>query len=298
MWRHVLLMLVLVAGALAAGLAMVPGSREQWTMLVRDGRNEAALRLLDARYQAGERAPDAMLQFYRLLMAAADVPRATHVIERLAAARPGDVETLTLLARHYADTQDRDGEIGALERLYALAPSPRTARELLSLYRLAGDFGHEQDMLRRLLANKMIAANDAERYGLMRAAQGDLQGARAALGRFDEIANPERFLGRLALFEVLVRLGETETALAKAVAWMPYWRKARIHRPAEAEGPAVRLARMMIAADASAARRILCAAERADAAAPARGALCPLMPADAGEREIDMAATRNTLRRT
>src|SRR5215813_1438624 len=39
-----------------------------------------------------------------------------------------------------------------------------------------------------------------------------LMGARQALTYFDEIANPERMIGRLALFDLLVHLGDTQTA--------------------------------------------------------------------------------------
>ena len=59
MFRHIALIVVLTAVSLAAGVAMVPGEREQWTMLVRDGRNQEAIRVLEARYNAGKREVDA-----------------------------------------------------------------------------------------------------------------------------------------------------------------------------------------------------------------------------------------------
>ena len=68
----------------------------------------------------------------------------------------------------------------------------------------------------------MITANDAERLGLILAAHGDLFGARDALTRFDEIANPERSIGRLVLFDVLVQIGDKTTALTKAASWIGY----------------------------------------------------------------------------
>ena len=81
------------------------------------------------------------------------------------------------------------------------------ARDLLAYYRLEGVFDREEKLLRTLLAREMITANDAERLGFILAAQGDLFGAREALMRFDEIANPERSAGRLVLFDVLVATG-------------------------------------------------------------------------------------------
>src|SRR5262249_5102357 len=152
---------------------------------------------------------------------------------------------------------DKPGEIRTLEQLFALAPTQATARELLAYYRLEGAFDREQHLLRKLLADQMITANDAERLGLMLVAADDLYGARDALTRFDELANPERSVGRLALFDVLVRTGDTANAFNKALAWLGYWRKSGLHRGG-AENPARRMVRMMVAADAALARRLLC----------------------------------------
>src|SRR5262249_55041740 len=122
MVRHILLTLCLAAAALCAGFALVPGEREQWTMLMRDDRNADALAILERRYDAGGRDADAVLAYYKLLMSYARVDRADEVIEAFAAAHPGNSEVLALLAKHYADTQNRPGEVAALEGLFALEP--------------------------------------------------------------------------------------------------------------------------------------------------------------------------------
>lgn len=290
MWRHILLTLLLIATALTAGVALVPGQREQWTMLVRDGRNDEALRVLEARYQAGHREPDAMLQLYKLYMSFAEVAHATEVIEGLAAAQPNDVTTAALLVKHYSDTENKDGEILALERLFALSPSPRTAGTLLSLYRLNSAYDREEALLRRLMDMRMIAPGGAERLGLMLAAQGDLVGARRALVRFDEIANPERIVGRLALFELMVRLGEKTTALERAAGWLQHWHKVSLHRPAGTEVPAARLARMMINTDVDEARRLLCGEAGGEAPNPRNDSLCALVPVQGGINNLGIAA--------
>jgi hypothetical protein len=87
--------------------------------------------------------------------------------------------------------------------------------------------------------------------------------------RFDDLANPERSIGRIALFDVLVQIGDKTTALTKAASWIGYWRKASIHRAAGSEIPAARLVRMMLAVDETAARRLICEVHRSEAPAPA-----------------------------
>jgi hypothetical protein len=294
MLRHVVLILLLVVAAIAVGVALVPGEREQWTMLVRDNRNDEALRLLQARYDAGDREPDAVLQLYKLDMSFAKVERATKVLEGLVAARPNDITVVALLAKHYEDIQDTDGEVRTLEQLFALSPSPRTASALLARYRLDNRYDREEALLRRLLAMHRIAPADAERLGLMLASQGDLAGARRALVRFDEIANPERIIGRLALFEILVRLGETKTALVRAAAWMQHWHKASIHRAPSADAPTARLARMMIHVDAEEARRLLCG-DAGEVPYLRNESLCALVPNEASAGNFGVAAAKRRL---
>jgi len=272
MLRHIALITVLTLTALAAGLAMVPGEREQWTMLVRDGRNQEALKALEARYRAGKRESDTVYHLYKLYMSFAEIDAATRIARQFVDDHPNDPAALAMLAKHYDDIEDKAAEASTLERLFALAPSQQTARDLLAYYRLEGAFDREEKLLRKLLETQTITANDAERLGLILAAHGDLFGARDALTRFDEIANPERSIGRIALFDVLVQIGDKSTALTKAASWIGYWRKVSMHRAGGVEAPYVRLIRMMMAVDEAAARRLICAVQRGEEIANADGA--------------------------
>src|SRR6516164_11304458 len=98
MFRHIALVIGLTAAALAAGVAMVPGEREQWTMLVRDGRNKEALRTLEGLYRAGHREIDTVVNLYKLHMSFAEIDAATRVLADFVAAHPDNAETLALLA--------------------------------------------------------------------------------------------------------------------------------------------------------------------------------------------------------
>src|SRR5690242_19938649 len=114
MFKHIALIVALTIVALGAGIALVPGEREQWTMLVRDGRHQEALRVLEHRYQQGHREADAVVHMHKLYMAMANIEQATRVLENFVTDRPSDPEVLTLLARHYGDIQDKRNEVRIL----------------------------------------------------------------------------------------------------------------------------------------------------------------------------------------
>jgi tetratricopeptide (TPR) repeat protein len=287
MFRHIVLIVSLTLIGLAAGVALIPGEREQWTMLVRDGHHQDAIRVLESRYRHGHREMDAVLHMHKLYMAIANIERATGVMENFVTDRPGDPAALTLLARHYGDIQDKRGEIRILERLFEVEPSLPTARHLLAHYRLEGEFAREEALLRRLLSINLITANDAERLGLLLASNGDLYGARDALVRFDEIANPERTAGRFALFDVLVQIGDRTTALSKGASWTLYWRKASLHHPAGSGLPAARLIRMMLALDEPAARKAICDVQREEFGTVGVAGRSPLFVCDIDEHDED-----------
>lgn len=287
MFKHIALIVCLTIVALGAGIALVPGEREQWTMLVRDGHHREAIRVLEHRYQQGHREFDAVFHMHKLYMAVADIERATRVLENFVSEQPSDPEALTLLARHYGDIQDKRGEIRILERLFDIEPSLPTAHNLLAHYRLEGQFDREETLLRKLLGINLITANDAERLGLLLASTGDLYGARDALVRFDEIANPERTIGRFALFDVLVQIGDRSTALSKGASWTLYWRKASLHRPTDSSLPVVRLIRSMMALDEPAARKAICDVQREEFGTISAGARSPLPDCDI---ELDVEA--------
>src|SRR3954467_4934913 len=99
MIRHIALISCLTAVALAAGVAMVPGEREQWTMLVRDGRNQEALRALETRYAEGRREMDAVLHLHKLYMSFADIDQATRIMQQFVADHPDNPAAVTLLAK-------------------------------------------------------------------------------------------------------------------------------------------------------------------------------------------------------
>jgi hypothetical protein len=278
MFRHASLTFGIAVAAVVAALHMIPGPREQWTMLVRDERNDEALAILEQRYEAGERDPEAMLQLYKLLMSVARIDRATRIIEEIAAQRPDDVSGLAELAKHYGHTQDLNGEARTLERIFALQPSSTTAQRLLVLYRLRGDQLQEQRLLAKMLPAGITTAEDTQRLGFMLAAKGDFQGALEALLAFDSVAAPEYSTSRFALVDVLLRLGQPQNAMARMRNWLVHWEDDRPNQDLSSpDFPFDRLVRLMAHVDRPEARRIVCAS-LPEASAVGPGARTQLPP--------------------
>ena len=142
------------------------------------------------------------------------------------------------MARHYGDIQDKRGEIRMLERLFDLEPSLPTARTACS--RTIGSRAsstREETLLRRLLGINLITANDAETArpaaGVERRPLWRARRARAV--RRDRQSGAH--VGRFALFDVLVQIGDRSTALSKGASWTVYWRKASLHHPTDSGLP-------------------------------------------------------------
>src|SRR5262249_59526393 len=144
MLRHIALIFSLTVVALAAGYAMVPGEREQGPRLVRDGRNQEALKALEGRYRAGKREVDAVLHLYKLYMSFADIDAATRIMEDFVHDHPNDPQVVGLLAKHYGDIQDKPAEVRALNRLFELARPQPASRDRLAFYPLTGTFNEEE----------------------------------------------------------------------------------------------------------------------------------------------------------
>jgi len=257
--RHIIVVLAVAAAALTAGVYMIPSDREQLTMLIRDERDADALSLLQRRYQAGDRNPETMLQLYELLMSFAEIKPATHLIEELVAQHPNDPNAWTLLAKHYADTQDLRDEIGARERLFQLTGSAATAQRLVVLYRLDDRPADEKSLLAKMLNSGTISTDDAQRLGFMFAANGEFEDARRALSAFDTKAAPDSATGRLALFDVLLRLGRPKDAMSMAERWLTRWRDAHLDHGLQGRSfPLERLVEEMSKVDVADTQRIVC----------------------------------------
>ena len=103
---HLVVMLVIFAGAAASGLFLLPGDAERVAMLERDGDNIRALELLEKRFTSGDRSQRTLYQLEQLYQHFGKLDKAKLALESLAERRPRDLALQRRLVQFYRDTQD------------------------------------------------------------------------------------------------------------------------------------------------------------------------------------------------
>jgi len=112
----------------------------------------------------------------------------------------------------------------ALEQLAAREADPSYVRQLLGIYRLAGDEKAEMQLLSRLRLSPSLTSKDFERLAAMLLRSGDATGALEAYREADKRAPGPEHAGRLNYFALLVDLERYAEAIDRVVHWAASWK--------------------------------------------------------------------------
>ncbi|MBL8565931.1 MAG: hypothetical protein JNM89_09455 [Hyphomicrobiaceae bacterium] len=220
-WKpQLLVMLVLFIGAAVAGVLLLPGDAERVAMLERDGSNERALKLLEQRFAAGDRSQRTLYQLEQLYAHFGQLPKARTMLERLAAARPGDLVLQRRLVTFYRETQDTEAYLSSLSRLLTRRYSEPVCRELVSGLRLIGHFARERDAIERCRHKGYRRIEDIVRLAELEAANGNLRQATTLLRKVDEVGHLEGDRERLTLLALLSEGGEPREIVERVLHWI------------------------------------------------------------------------------
>jgi hypothetical protein len=235
-------MIGIAAAGLMALVSMLPRSHERVHVLARDGAYEEALQGLLVMYEAGDRRPETLTQLYKLSLRTGDLDSASLYLSGYLAQRPNDADAWRFQAELQGVMHDPEGQRHSLEQSVRIAPNAERVRMLLEQYRIRGDFAAEKDMMRRSDAQGLLGFLDLERFGHLLASDGDLEGARAVLQRYDLRAPADMESGRLLLIDVLLDLKDDAAALRLAHNWIKAshqeWRAMNLLRRFTAKAPA------------------------------------------------------------
>ena len=131
---------------------------------------------------------------------------------------------LVKLASLYRSTMQPERRTAALEQLVAREADLSYVRQLLGIYRLAGDEAAEMQLLSRLRLSPSLTFEDFERLAAMLLRSGDATGALEAYREADKRAPGPEHAGRLNYFALLVDLERYAEAIDRVVHWAASWK--------------------------------------------------------------------------
>jgi hypothetical protein len=145
----VLLVVALAAGAAGLAALSIPDSSERVAMLLRDGRDEAAVAVANAAFQKGSEGDLFLSTLFEINDRSGDVKTADVAIRKYLAEHGDDAQTLRRAADFFAKRYGSDARIDVLARLTELRHGPDDIVELARLYRLEGRYNEELALLDR-----------------------------------------------------------------------------------------------------------------------------------------------------
>jgi tetratricopeptide (TPR) repeat protein len=207
------------AGALVVGYLLLPDDNERIASLERDGHVRQALELLENRFAAGDRSQRTLFQLQSLYQEKGDIARARTMLELLAAVRPRDANVQRHLSELYRATQDEAAYIRTLETRLEGRFSQPVCKELIGLYRGAGNFEAEMRTLTTCRAKGYRRTDDMIRFAHLTAVDGNFAEAAILLRAVDDRRQLRIDSDRLMLFNALLEAGAAEEAKRRAARW-------------------------------------------------------------------------------
>ena len=217
---HLIVMSVIFAGALLLGYLVLPGANERIAALERDGQNREALRILEGRFDQGDRSQRTLFQLQRLYEHFGALDKARRTLEMLAEQRPKDPQVQRQLVQFYKLTQDEKGYIAALEAQLATRYSETACKTLIGLHRGNGDFSAEQRITAECRTKGYRRPDDIIRFAYLVAADGNLAEASVLLRSVDDRRRLKIDRDRLMFFTALLEAGQAVEAQRRATRWL------------------------------------------------------------------------------
>ena len=221
-------MLVVLGIATVTAAAMVPRANE-WLAVMRDDRKQAQIiAQLEPRLAQDGQDPNLLATLARAYADLGDAPRATALLERYVALRPGDADAYGRLAGLYGTVGEAARQRDALERSVELAPKLPRIAELAALYRSLGKVDEERALLTAFEPDLTVRSGLLLRLAQLYVDKGETLRAVTVLSRADVIqAVPKGVRNdeeRLLLATLLAETGQGAEAVRFGKVWIAQWR--------------------------------------------------------------------------
>ena len=218
--QHLVIMLVLFAGALGIGYTLLPGRAERIAMLERDGQTIPALAILEKNVQQGDRNVPTLYQLEGFYETFGQLDKAKEVLALLAEQAPRDLSIQRRLATFYKQTQNEDAYVRTLRLQIETKYEEKTCRELIGILRRAGQYTEEQAALQLCRNKGYRKPEDIVRLAALLASDGDMAQSSALLRSVDDLRRLKNERERLQLFDALIATDQPREALRRATRWL------------------------------------------------------------------------------
>jgi hypothetical protein len=206
--------------SLVAGWGMLPGENERIAMLERDGHSREALTILEQAYQGGDRRYRTLHQMVALHENEGNITRARDLLEQMTVQRPRDAALRKRLAQFYHDTQDPVRRMATLQNEIELRYSELACRDLISGYRLLGDYESEKAAIVSCKQKGYRRPDDLARLAELLAAEGDSAQSAAILRSIDDVKRLKDPRERHQLLAFLLEQDQPKEAERRALRWI------------------------------------------------------------------------------
>ncbi len=217
---YLIVMPTVFAGAIAIGIAILPGEQERIAALERDGQPARALMLLEARFARGDRSNTTLFNLQRLYDFFGDNEKGRTALELLAEQRPRDPIIQRQLAQLYKATQDEPAYIKTLQAQLALRYSEPACRELIGLHRRRNDYEAEHAVLRSCRASGYRRPDELVRLAFLEMADERMGEAAQIMLAVDDRRRLAAGRERLLLFAALLDIKRPDEAVRRASRWL------------------------------------------------------------------------------
>lgn len=221
---HLVVMLVIFAGAAVSGALLLPGDAERVAMLERDGDNMRALELLERHYKSGNRSQRTLYQLEQLYQHFGKLDKARLMLEKLAESRPRDLVLQRRLVKFYRDTQDGDAYLSGLSRLVSQRYPEQACRELIAQLRLIGQYAREREAIERCRMKGYRRGSDIVRLAELEQSSGNKGRALALLRNVDDVKGLHAPRERLMLAALLIDTGAHSEIAKRGAHWLAHER--------------------------------------------------------------------------
>lgn len=209
---------------LIAGYSLIPRTAERAAMMMRDERIEEARAILLQAYERGDRRPNIIVELAHVHQIMGDNEASAKLLSDYIKAHAENTRAFEELLKLKRWENNPAAQRELLEALVAQYPDGPHVKQLLSIYRLLGEYDAEMRLLKRLASEQEISLEFTERLAELLVTKKEIAAAVNLLANADEQAPETWVKPRLLLLSLLIEQKQLSHAQERALRWIGLWK--------------------------------------------------------------------------